>query len=466
MSSVPRNLRRLLRSRAKVRRGSIYLAFLSLFVFIALFTCLVQRLEPRLFPKDESHRTSTPRFRSSREEKNSATNRQKDSIIDNFEQLRLNDFSDHESHYHNSLQNATIESDSAVTRETDETAINSEDVVILTAVNYAFRSHLANLRCSLKRLGLAQRLRVVALDDEVGKWAREAGFSVSEIDDSEAFTTTEHAKFGSPAFNLLSKRKLDAVRAELLQGRNILFTDADVFWCGDAVADVVAIATKSGDDLVMQSAWPRSLLNSGFYFARANERTLALFNELLNYGGSADNDQVIFNRLMCNKKFGGCVRKDPNHLGLRRAERNPLGCRWKDTNAGVLDRQRYPTGGEFVAGTKIFYLERTVLTKMCENRDFMILHNNCILSAKKTPRFVVKGFWYVAQDGVTCTTDPAPMTKLALKQCSGYKCGKADTRVFWAEVRRKREEVRSFWDMKRRQKRSSELEEFDVLNLL
>lgn len=325
----------------------------------------------------------------------------------------------------------------------------SNRVVIVTAVNYAFRAHLANLRCSLKRLHLETPLKVVALDNKVATWALENGFDIVHNSEENAFISTEDVRFGSEQFNLLSKRKIVAVREEIAGGKDVLFTDADMFWCGNAVADVIREADINGDDLLMQSAWPRSLLNSGFYYARSNSRTLEVLDELLRHRGSKENDQVLFNRFLCNPKFGGRRRNSRDDFRVRRRFRNPLGCARGSTNVSVLNRWRYPTGGETINGEKMFKLSRGTLTAMCERKQFMIIHNNCIFSEKKTARFVVKGFWYVADDEVSCMDKPAEVTQQALKKCGTYKCGRLDRIKYWAERKRKQEAVKAFWAAKR-----------------
>lgn len=300
--------------------------------------------------------------------------------------------------------------------------------VIVTAINYAFRSHLSNFRCSLERLGIENHLRVVALDDQAEVWAKSANYNVLESTELGGnFTTTGDAKFGSADFNLLSKRKIGVVARELIAGNNVLFTDADMFWCSNAVEKVLQIAAENPEaDLLMQSAWPRSLLNSGFYFARSGENSKMLFDELLKHEGPDENDQVIFNRVLCNKKFGGGVVHRLGDSFLHRKLRHPIGCKWNGVLAQVLDREKYPTGGELINGEKIFHLSRANLTSMCANEEFVILHNNCILSDRKTARFIVKGFWYISDDETTCLSKPAETTDEALRRCGMPKCGHSD----------------------------------------
>lgn len=313
-----------------------------------------------------------------------------------------------------------------------EKDLDPNSIVIVTAVNYAFRSHLANLRCSLERLGLLEQLRVVALDSKVSEWAKSVGFSILEpADEEDSFSTTGDAQFGSESFNLLSKRKIGVVERELAEGKNVLFTDADMFWCINAVKDVVSIIQNIPDaDLLMQSAWPRALLNSGFYFVRSNPRTIKLFKELRKHGGPEENDQVIFNFILCQKKVGGSFVHSPDDELKERHLKQLLGCRRNDTFAAVLDRERYPTGGEIINGEKIFLHGREELTSMCDRGDFAVIHNNCILSHQKTARFTVKGFWYAGEDNVTCNASPAPVTSRALKKCGIPKCGRVDLRIY------------------------------------
>lgn len=312
----------------------------------------------------------------------------------------------------------------------------SRRVVVVTAVNFAFREYLINLNCSLRRARASRpvRLLVVTLDARMKKWARRMRFESVYIGPAGVVNASEEAVFGTSAFNLLSKRKLYAVYRVLKTGVDVLFTDADIVWCGDVVGEVVrlmygewagAVGRRPG--LLMQTAWPRSILNSGFYYARANEDVVRLFEAFLAYGGDAENDQVIVNRVLCRVKGEGEViyeKQEAVHAS-EPIRTMPLGCRWKGRlDVRILKAGRFPTGGKLVqGGKKLFHLTRREVMGMCDRDDVALLHNNCILSRKKKARFVVKGIWYVDEKGEGCLGKSARATMKMRRLCGGAKCG-------------------------------------------
>lgn len=311
-------------------------------------------------------------------------------------------------------------------------------VAVVTAVNFAFREYLVNLNCSIRRAVGSRpvRLLVVTLDAEMEKEARRLRFESVYMPSASMPRAGEEAVFGTPAFNLLSKRKLYAVYRVLRTGADVLFVDADIVWCGDVVGELMRLmygkwaeALGGRPALLMQTAWPRSVLNSGFYYARASHDVVRLFEALLAYKGDAENDQVIVNRVLCRANGGGEVvyggRRDAMHGGTGE-RRVPVGCRWKGRlDVKILEAGRFPTGGKLVqGGKKLFHLTRREVMEMCERKVVALLHNNCILSRKKKARFAVKGIWYVNEKGEGCLREPARATMRMRKICGGAKCGR------------------------------------------
>ena len=232
----------------------------------------------------------------------------------------------------------------------------------------------------------------------------------------------EHS-FGSRSFNLLSKLKLHAVYSVLRTGVDVLFVDADIVWCADAATEIARLvyASPNPPHLLMQTAWPRSLLNSGLYYARAAKETEDVFRAFLEHAGDTENDQVIVNRVLCRGEKGDTVNHGTYAHPSAPHRVMPVGCRWDGrVDARLLDAQRFPTGGEVVDGLKIFHHPRSFITQACAAGKFALLHNNCILSQKKKARFIAKGLWYVHDD--SCG-GPAPATVKARRGCGGAKCG-------------------------------------------
>ncbi len=53
----------------------------------------------------------------------------------------------------------------------------------------------------------------------------------------------------------------------------------------------------------MQSAWPHPLLDSGLCFVHAGNAVSALFEKLFKHRGGTENDQVIFNLVLCDTLY-------------------------------------------------------------------------------------------------------------------------------------------------------------------
>lgn len=301
-------------------------------------------------------------------------------------------------------------------------------VVVVTASNYAFREYVLNFNCTLSRHAPNVRPLVVALDARVAAWLRETGFASVGMDtDAEV----NEVKFGSAGFNLLSKMKLAAVSRLLQYDVDVIFSDADVVWCSDVVAALVKEAysrDKDGGvvDMVMQTAWPRSLLNSGFYYVKANARTRRLFHTFLAYPGAGENDQVIVNKVLC-RAHGGGRTLFPEHTRRHPAAPSremPYGCEWNGARVRVLEGSQWPTGGEIMQhGIKIFHMNRRDIVNMCESGRTKVVHNNCVMAEKKKARMIVKGLWWVADDG-SCAASARQATREARRRCGGAKCGK------------------------------------------
>lgn len=331
-------------------------------------------------------------------------------------------------------------------------------MVLVTAVNYPFRDYLTNLNCSLARINdiSPQPLQplVIAMDAAMHSHALRIGFESLHLPMYSSINTLpanrdRHASepavqmFGSKGFNRLSKQKLYAVYKVLQAGVDVLFSDADIVWCADAAAEVARImyATHWDADpfsprmphLLMQTAWPRSLLNSGFYYARASPELRDAFRMFLAHDADSENDQVIVNAVMCRRHFNGAmVFNGTNSHPAAPHRPMPVLCMWDGrVDARLLPALRFPTGGEIVDGDKIFHKPRRFITHACGNGDVAVLHNNCILSSKKKARFVAKGIWYVDDKEQSCLKVPAPATVQARKRCGGAKCGpEGDVRRF------------------------------------
>ena len=303
-------------------------------------------------------------------------------------------------------------------------------MAVVTSINYAFRHYLLNMACSMRRVGLNIRLLVVSMDEQTHRFALQHGFD--SVFMPGMADEHEHV-FGSSTFNLLSKQKLLAVYHVLNTATDVLFVDADIVWCTDIAADIARTMYHQpaswrdglGDGMphfLMQTAWPRSLLNSGLYYVRSTAHSIRAFEHILRQDSENENDQVVVNRVLCRPPNGQFVYNGSYAHPRAPHRRMPALCRWNNVvEARLLDANRFPTGGEYVHDMKLFHHPRETIMQMCSSKSVAAIHNNCILSGKKKARFIVKGLWYVDNDG-QCV-DPVPATRKAKRTCGRAKCG-------------------------------------------
>lgn len=178
--------------------------------------------------------------------------------------------------------------------------------IIVTASNRGYLNHLHNFKCFMDRLNM--KFLVIALDTSTGAY-------LSQYKDMNHFYDKQHTNvvrednhnFRSRQFNLLSKRKLEAVYKILKKGYDVIFIDTDVLSLKDptelllynAVDYVFALNFMCPPTEESRSKWDFSNIehegNTGFYFARSTPKVLKLFDH---YFQSEDDlsldDQTLF----------------------------------------------------------------------------------------------------------------------------------------------------------------------------
>lgn len=291
-----------------------------------------------------------------------------------------------------------------------------QGAVVVTASNYMYRMHLRNLQCDLHRLGLPYAPVVFSLDALTHDFALSAGLkSVAlsrELGDDVSPGAFE--RHGPRSFGHITRQKLKAVQTALYAGMDVLMTDADVHWCGDALE---AVQRSMGDsDMLVMAEASYAKLNSGFYYVRSNKRTMELFDVMVANAHFGMHDQDVVNAVLCDTLFGAQrVRTTEGAVPYECISASGVVARLLDTN-------HYPSGAEVIKGSPVFKLDRETLANMCETGRFVVLHNNFIRADKKMARMIVKGMWYVAEDNyMTCLSYPVPHTKRALSKC-GSMC--------------------------------------------
>lgn len=131
---------------------------------------------------------------------------------------------------------------------------------------------------------------------------------------------------------------------------------------------------------VLGSAGPINLprrLNSGFYFARSDDTTIAGMEKVVKHAASSNlSEQPSFYDSLCGE--GGSYRLGDNR------------CLEPETNLTVhfLDRNLFPNG----AYQNLW--EKKKWKSVCLKKDCFILHNNWISGRrKKLQRQVLSGLW-------------------------------------------------------------------------
>eukprot|EP00171_Calliarthron_tuberculosum_P015488 IDg15488t1 len=184
--------------------------------------------------------------------------------------------------------------------------------VVITTSNYMYREHLRNLQCGLLRLDLPYAPVVFAQDAEIHSFARRSGLASVALSQSRGDDVKpgRFSKVGARSFGHITRQKLGAVARALRAGLDVLITDADIHWCGDALAAARREA-PAADVLVMTEADYKTL-NSGFYFVRANDRTRASFDLMAALVGFGQHDQDVLNAVLCGAEFGARRVDEPN----------------------------------------------------------------------------------------------------------------------------------------------------------
>lgn len=180
------------------------------------------------------------------------------------------------------------------------------EFIILTAVNYLYRTALMNWVCNLRRLKITNFV-VAALDQKIYAFALSHGIAAYyEINvDGETLKSNaeEGGEYGSPQFKRITKLKTQVVLRVLKMGYDVLWSDCDIIWFTDPATFVRAIHA----DLVVQSNAPdeenangKGRINSGFYLARSNSRVIDGLEAVVRHGLQSNrSEQPCFNDVFC-----------------------------------------------------------------------------------------------------------------------------------------------------------------------
>lgn len=141
-----------------------------------------------------------------------------------------------------------------------------------------------------------------------------------------------------------ARRKSKLVLRLLSLGHAVLFSDIDVVWISDPLPQLQTVLHDTRADFVMQSdrsddaAQPLNHnLNSGFYLARSNARTITALRAVIKYSYAIRrSEQKAFNYVLC-----GAFKTHVGGPGKRVGDDR---CLYRDTHVVVLPTASHPNG--------------------------------------------------------------------------------------------------------------------------
>ncbi|KAF8098643.1 hypothetical protein N665_0261s0012 [Sinapis alba] len=253
--------------------------------------------------------------------------------------------------------------------------------IVLSVAGFSYKDMLMSWVCRARRLAVANFL-VCALDDETYQFAILQGLPVFFDPYAPKNISFNDCHFGSKCFQRVTKVKSRTVLKILKMGYNVLLSDVDVYWFKNPLpllhsfGPSVLVAQSDEYNTTVPINRPRRL-NSGFYFARSDEPTIAAMEKVVKHAATSGlSEQPSFYDTLCGE--GGVYR-----LGNDR-------CVEPETNLTVhfLDRDLFPNGayGDI-------WLKEDVRAE-CEKKHCYVLHNNWISGRlKKLERQMMKGLW-------------------------------------------------------------------------
>lgn len=240
------------------------------------------------------------------------------------------------------------------------------NTVVISALNYGYRSMMMNWVCNMRYLNLTNFV-IAALDEDLYLYAQTRGlptyFENSILKGVDEHSLNSEASYGSVLFKKVTKMKTRVVVRILKLGYNVVWTDCDIIWYRNPLEYLWGL----GADLAIQSNAPdkeasnaRGRINSGFYLARSNAKTITAFERVIVHATrSRKSEQPCFYDILCGTE-------GQNTVGTDR-------CQYGDVSVVLLDRSLYPNGN-----TKSIWKSPpgTILRHF---PNLYILHNNWIV---------------------------------------------------------------------------------------
>ena len=224
-----------------------------------------------------------------------------------------------------------------IARKRSRRNTKEKGTVVIMAANKGFSSLISNFCCTSLANGIdLSNVLIFATDTASYENAQALGLSAFHTEKYLGPLPEEAAaEQSNPDFNAMTLAKVVGVHMSILLGYDILFQDADVVWyrdpteyflqdglAGDRTHDVDIMFMDDGNPLNIFAPYRA---NTGFYFARSNDRTRYLFQNLIFAADQivAKNDQLTMAALL------------PVHIGLH------------GLRAKTLDWRLFPGGREY-----------------------------------------------------------------------------------------------------------------------
>lgn len=310
--------------------------------------------------------------------------------------------------------------------------------VIATVASYDIRNMVYNLICFVEQSTEGATPVLFSLDIELTLYASKhnipsiAFHSSAQVKSAnETYSKLKHetipqrknldgepAFWGTQEFSGISNNKLVIVYHLLKLGYDVLLTDVDVVWCRDMLPIFARYVNDYPDfDIFMQSNRAAEngtgQLNTGFYYAKATEGVVSLFESLASKSPEAilkgQDDQTFFWGHTCR---AGHVPTDQSFTGVIRYEVGRGGwktiCQWNGKKVVLLflPLADFPNGAvRFRKYNRLDAIEysRGISREMCRRKEVAIWHVNYVQAHMKKAVLNRNGLWISRANG-TCET--------------------------------------------------------------
>lgn len=318
----------------------------------------------------------------------------------------------------------------------NNTKVIKQKTVIATVASYDIRNLVHNLMCFVHQSTVGATPVVFALDMELTSYARErnipsiafhpnvqvksANETATELKNANGHEREnrdgEPAFYGTQKFSGISNNKLLVVYHLLKHGYDVLLTDVDVVWCRDMLHTFGNYVNDYPSfDMFIQSNRATEngtgQLNTGFYYTRATEGTVSLFESLSVHSPKAilkgQDDQTFFWRHICR---GGHAPSGRSMTGVMRYKVGPEKwetiCQWNEKRAVLLflPLAEFPNGAvRFLthgSQGKIQYA-RGLSRERCHRKEVAMWHVNFVKAHMKKGVMVRNNLW-ISRDNGTC----------------------------------------------------------------